>query len=171
VHVAAGQADVTDRALVAQRQQGLHRAARAAELVEVVVLRVVQIHQGEVVQAQPLLALDDAGPHPLTRVVASLGVHLGGDQEVVGQPAVRNDAGADAALALAVAVAVGGVQKADRAVQDGLHELDRVVGRDLVTVVLRHAAQRGAADADCRDLQPGGAQRPDPVGAVRRRHD
>ena len=73
--------------VVLQPDQRLDRAARRGHLREVERLRVVQVHQGQLVDAEPLAALRDGRAHAVGGVVAARRVDLRGDDDALGHAA------------------------------------------------------------------------------------
>jgi hypothetical protein len=147
--VSACHSDSADDSAVAKVEEGLDGAAGRGQLVEVVVLGVVEVDEGEVVDPEPLQALLHRDAHPGSGVVAVLGVHLGDDHGVGGVGAAQ--CLPDASFALPAAVAVGGVDDPDRAREDDVDEVDGPLLGDLVAEDLGHAGERGAAEADGGD--------------------
>jgi len=111
-------------------------------------LRVVQVDQRKVIQPESLPALLHRHADPLAGVVAIAGVDLRCDDEAGRQAPESGDPGTDTPLALASAVAVGGVEEADRTGQRRFHQIDRIRGRDVVPEVVRHAPEWAPAEAD-----------------------
>ena len=106
---------------------------------------------------------------------ARVGIDLRGEHDLRREPAGLTDRGADAAFRGAVlAVAVGGVDEIDRAVEGGENGGDGPFLVDGVPVEPRHAGQRAGPEADRRHGEPRlaqltgshgrTAQRPTPTG-------
>lgn len=100
--MASGHSDCPDLAPVPEVHQGFDRTARSRELVEVVELGIMQMHEREVIDPQAPAALLDGRADAVTGIVAAHGIDLGDDQGVVG--AGGGQGSSDPALALTAAV-------------------------------------------------------------------
>jgi hypothetical protein len=115
-----------------------------------VVLRIVEIDQREMLHSQAGTALGHRIDHPATRIVAILGVDLGGDQKPFGRGPGVAQCRADPLLALAVRVTVGRIDHSDRAGEDVADDADSLLFRSVIAEQLRHATQRAATGRNGR---------------------
>src|SRR4029079_13156379 len=137
----------------------LERAVLRDAVFERDVLGVVEVHEPETVEVEPLERLLDRALDPITGEVAGVhvAVDLGLEHETLRQAADLTDDEADALLGVAVVVAR--VEEVDRALEDPAYRGQGVLERDLLHVRERRVPERRAADAQRRDLQPGPAKR------------
>ena len=151
-----GYTDMIDNALVAERDQRLHRAALPHRLGEShVVLGIVEMHELDAIKAQPRQTLLRRAAHAGARKILRhlVGIHLGGQHEPPGQAAGFADGGTDAALGRAVvAVAVRRVHEIERAGEDRAQRRRRGLVIDGIAV---EGPARWPADwCRCRSRSP-----------------
>jgi hypothetical protein len=139
----------------------LHRPPGRHGLGEADVLRVVQVQQRHPVEPEPLQALLDRAPHPVTGELpgVEVPVQLRGQHVVRGQPADAAQGLPDPTLGLTAAVGVRRVERVHRPGQRGDGGGDPALGRDLVAGVPGHRSERTAPDRQGCDPQPGGPER------------
>src|ERR1019366_8169639 len=146
---AAEGADLAGTLQVGERAQGLVDVARGVGAVDLV--------QGDPVglqAAQARLALtDDPAPRVALSVgvVAHLGVHLGGEHDLV--PPSPGEGLADDLLGLALGVDVGGVHEVDPRVEGAVDDADRVF-----VILVTPGAEHHGAEAERADLDPSAAE-------------
>ncbi len=160
-HRSAGHPEMGDEPPVAKIHQGLHRTAGSDPLLEGDPLGVVEVQQGDPVDAQPFHRLLDGDTHPITGEVPGprVRVDLGGQDDVGRQSTGVSDRRSDPALGGAVLpVPVRGVDEGERTVEGSQDRGDGAVLVHGVAVQVGHAGQRTGSEADRRHGEPGPAE-------------
>ena len=157
-HRSTGDAEMRHEPPVAKIHQGLHRTAGSDPLLEGDPFGVMEVQQGDPVDAQPFHRLLDRGTDPIAGEVPGprIRVDLGREHDVGRQSTDVSDRRSDPALGGAVlAVAVRGVDEGEGTVEGGEDRGDGAVLVHGVAVQVGHAGQRTGSEADRRHGQPG----------------
>src|SRR6218665_272358 len=155
VHISSRQTNVTNLATVTRVDERFNCSPRSAQLVEVVKLWIVKMHNRQRRDTESFATLRKRATNSVTAEIIPVRINFCHNRDIRGYATIFGDRPPDAQFAATRGVAIRGVNCSDIAVKDSPHQIDRGLLCDRVAEVLRHAAQRCAAQGDGTHIQTG----------------